>query len=159
MSKQQVDSLTARIADLEQQLSAVHQQLGAVRGLLLCSKRNPEFPLQPHGPTKVCQSCYDALRIEHAKLAVVVGSINTLVKEWMASAKPCPFCHQTKRHSQSCYLDSMAGVQILDEYRAIEQHRDMLLVERSRSDALKGPAPVIPRVRLKGLLHRNGSGG
>lgn len=159
MSRQQIDSLTERIADLEQQLAASRQQLGEVRSLLLCSRRHPDFPLQPHGPTKVCQHCYDAMRLENAKLSVVLGSIHAVVKEWAARGIPCPFCHQTKRHTPSCYLDGQAGLTILDEYRAIEQHRDLLLAERARTNGTGAPPHDVPRVRLKGLLHRDGQTG
>jgi hypothetical protein len=86
---------------------------------------------------------------------VVVGSIRLVVHENMQRGQPCPFCNETKKHSDACYLDKDSGAKLVDEYRAIEQHRDMLLAERSRVNGSSAPQPNPTRVRLKSRFHRD----
>lgn len=159
MNREQAHALTEKIAELERSLAVANGQVREAYQHLRCSRFSHDRPLQPHGPSKVCQSCYDLLRSEHARVAVVVGSIRALLFERMSKGIPCPFCHQLKRHSPSCYLDGDAGTQLLDEYRAIEQHRDMLLADKARMNADLTPGPPVTRVRLKGRFPHNGHGG
>lgn len=159
MTTQQLTHLAEQVSRLTHDLAIAQQQLGEVRGYLVCVKHSPETPLQPHGPSKVCAVCYEALRVEFAKASVVVGSIRDVVHARMQKGEPCPFCQKSRKHSDCCYLDVAAGRQILDEYHAIEQHRDMLLNERLRMNAPSVPETDVPRVRLRDRLHGRGPAG
>lgn len=156
MTTERINSLTEEISSLTQELATAHQQLEHIRKMLRCSKMSVEFPLHPHGPSQVCQPCFDELRVEHARVAVVLGSIRSILQERMSKGDPCPFCRETKKHTDVCYLAGDTGSQILDEYRAIELHRDMLLAEKSRMNGSQSPDPERTRVRLKGRFHHHG---
>lgn len=159
MSSQQVNQLTETISGLQQELDVTRQQLGGIQTALRCSRIAADFPLAQHSQSRICQECFEILRVQHARVAVVLGSIISIVQESMLKGGLCPFCQQNRKHSDTCYLHDRTGLQILDEYRAIEQHRDMLLSDKARRDASSGSPPEIPRVRLKGRFHQDAPGG
>jgi hypothetical protein len=99
---------------------------------LTCVRTSPEHPLQRHGVSEICVLCYEALRSDYARAALVAGSIGSVVYAWMREGKGCPFCGAAKTHTKSCYLSFDAGQQLLEEYAAIEKHRDMLLADQTR---------------------------
>ena len=152
-----VAQLVQQIAELTRERDIALQEVVYLRRYLQCSRVSAERPLERHGPSTVCKLCYDVLRAEHARAALVAGSIASVVHQRMLHGYTCPFCQAGKTHHLSCYLALDAGRTLLDEYVAIEQHRDMLLAQQGRLNGSSHPRAPVVRVRLKARYgHRNG---
>lgn len=158
MSVESTNHLLEEVSNLTRQRDVLVEQVAQVREHLHCSKTDPNLPLQHHGQAQICGACYDALRSNLARVSVVVGSIRAVVQVWMQQGRECPFCHETKRHTETCYLIGTAGDDLLAEYRAIEQHRDLLLAEQEREHPTAHSNGEV-RSRLKNRLHAHDTNG
>lgn len=125
-------ALAAEVSRLIMQNRTLAQDLLYHREHARCSRFNEERPLEQHSPASVCENCYQELRRHLARVTLVSASIAEVVRVWMRGGRTCPFCETYGKHSESCYLALDAGQTLLDEYAAIERHRDLLLGEKTR---------------------------
>lgn len=156
-----IDLLTQQISQLTRERDVAQERSARLEKELLCSRVHPDRPLQDHRASTVCTVCYETLRGEYARSSLVAASIAGVVLTWMRDGRECPFCGQVVRHKDTCYLSLDAGFTLLQEYTAIEQHRDLLLADRMRTNGGTAVVESTVRVRLKErfrLHHTNGNG-